>query len=51
MNSSNAANGPGNASSGGSSAVVPPPSAAAVEKMSPEAYCRRHEITVTVKYS
>ncbi|RID73406.1 hypothetical protein BRARA_B00559 [Brassica rapa] len=47
MNSSNAANGPGNASSGGSSAVVPPPPAAGVEKMSPEAYCRRHEITVT----
>ena len=48
MNSSNAASGLGNASSG---AVVPPPSAAGIEKMSPEAYCRRHEITVTVKYS
>ncbi|KAH0936908.1 hypothetical protein HID58_004369 [Brassica napus] len=47
VNSSNAASGLGNASSGGSSAVVPPPSAAAIEKMSPEAYCRRHEITVT----
>ncbi|CAH8315862.1 unnamed protein product [Eruca vesicaria subsp. sativa] len=46
-NSSNAASGLGNASSGGSSAIVPPSSAAGNEKLSPEAYCRRHEITVT----
>ncbi|XP_024012675.1 DEAD-box ATP-dependent RNA helicase 46 [Eutrema salsugineum] len=38
--------GPMNAASGGSSARGPPSSAAGNE-LSPEAYCRRHEITVT----
>ncbi|XP_056858879.1 DEAD-box ATP-dependent RNA helicase 46 isoform X2 [Raphanus sativus] len=47
IDSSNAASGPGNAASCGLAATRPPSSAAGTEKMSPEAYCRRHEITVT----
>ncbi|KAL0874396.1 hypothetical protein Bca101_024101 [Brassica carinata] len=48
INSSNAAaSGPGNAASCGLVATRPPSSAAGIEKLSPEAYCRRHEITVT----
>ncbi|KAF8096746.1 hypothetical protein N665_0302s0020 [Sinapis alba] len=47
INSSNATSGPGNAASCGLVATRPPSSAAGNEKLSPEAYCRRHEITVT----
>lgn len=45
--SNDAASGQGNAASGGSSSRGPPSSAAG-EELSPEAYCRRHEITVNV---
>jgi hypothetical protein len=47
ISSNDAASGLGNASSGGSSARGPPSSAAGNE-LSPEAYCRKHEITVSV---
>ncbi|CAD5331688.1 unnamed protein product [Arabidopsis thaliana] len=46
ISSNDAASGLGNASSGGSSARGPPSSAAGNE-LSPEAYCRKHEITVS----
>ncbi|XP_010492272.1 PREDICTED: DEAD-box ATP-dependent RNA helicase 46 isoform X2 [Camelina sativa] len=46
ISSNDAASGPGNAASGGSSAKGPPSSATGNE-LSPEAYCRRHEITVS----
>ncbi|XP_019090455.1 PREDICTED: DEAD-box ATP-dependent RNA helicase 46-like isoform X4 [Camelina sativa] len=45
ISSNDAASGPGNAASGGSS-VKGPPSSATGNELSPEAYCRRHEITV-----
>ncbi|CAE6101524.1 unnamed protein product [Arabidopsis arenosa] len=46
ISSNDAASGLGNAASGGSSARGPPSSAAGNE-LSPEAYCRKHEITVS----
>ncbi|XP_010420106.1 PREDICTED: DEAD-box ATP-dependent RNA helicase 46-like isoform X2 [Camelina sativa] len=46
ISSNDAASGPGNAASGGSS-VKGPPSSATGNELSPEAYCRRHEITVS----